>query len=171
MQPDDPIGIGIGEGPKEHAVDDAEDGCGGANAEAERQNRHHRVRLGAEEEPHPIAQVAEKVLEERGPILVARLLLEVFDSAELDERLAARFVRRHSGVTVLLGLLVDVESGSLSSSPRSFCPPCLSRRHNSRMCPSVVLYEASRIRLMARDSRRQCASSSAKYRRPSLVSA
>ena len=110
MQPDDPIGIGIGEGPKEHAVDDAEDGCGGANAEAERQNRHHRVRLGAEEEPHPIAQVAEKVLEERGPILVARLLLEVFDSAELDERLAARFVRRHSGVTVLLGLLVDVKA-------------------------------------------------------------
>ena len=116
MEPDDPIGIGVGQRTEQHAVDDAEDRRCGADAETERQDRNNGEGLGPEKQAHAVTHIAKKVFEERRPVLVPRAFLEILDATEPDKRLPSRFVRGHSGAPVLLGLLIDVKADLLVES-------------------------------------------------------
>ena len=126
-----------------------------------------------------VADVAQRVFEQRGPELVARALLDALHAAE-RARSACR--RASSGVMpardVLLGLLLDVEANLLVETalervaPRRASGAAASAsvmpipHHRASAIPS----SASSTRLTARDMRRHCASSSLSCRRPSRVS-
>ena len=56
------------------------------------------------------ADVALEVLDAGGEELVPRPLAHLFHATESDQRLPPRFVRRHAGAPVLLGLLLDMEA-------------------------------------------------------------
>ena len=96
-QPDDPIGIRVGKRPQQHAVDDAEDRRGGADAEAEREDGDEGEALGPDEHADAVAQVAAgSPRAAPGGYSSRVLLLEVLDAAEPDERLASRFLGRQA---------------------------------------------------------------------------
>ncbi len=79
MEPDDPIGIGVGQRPEQHAEDDAEDRRGGADAEPERQDGDNREGLGPKEQAHAVPHVAKKVFEQGWSIFAGARFLEVSD--------------------------------------------------------------------------------------------
>lgn len=77
--------------------------------------------------------------------------------------LPSRFVRRHAGTYVLFGLLLDVEPNFLVETPIEMSPPAdrgnapqTVQKSPHAPAPSSV---ASSTRLIARDMRRQSASS------------
>src|SRR4029450_2428704 len=59
---------------------------------------------------HGVTHVPHRVFQQRRPDFVSSVVLDAFDAAELDHRLAPRLVGVHAGPTVLLGLLIDVEA-------------------------------------------------------------
>ena len=163
IQPHDVLGLWIGQRPQQDAIDDAEDGGGGANPEPERQDGDDSEPGGAKEDADAVAHIAQEVFEQRRAVLVARLLLEIFDAAEFEIRVAARVLGRHAGREVLGRLLVDVKADFFVEPALAAAPvPETLPEFPHGCCPRCQASVASRIRLMARDSRRHCASSSAK---------
>ena len=57
-----------------------------------------------------VADVAREILDGGGTELVARPLTHLFHATESDQCLPLRFVLRHAGAQVLLGLLLDMEA-------------------------------------------------------------
>ena len=83
LERDDALGGGEGEGPEQHAVDDAEDGRVGADPEREGGHRDDRERGRPTQEADAVARVLQETLD-RGPApLRARHLLDQRFAAEL----------------------------------------------------------------------------------------
>lgn len=108
--PDDeqPLGLGIGEGLEQNAVDDREDR--GVRADAERKQGED-----ADGEPDIAPQRAKRlsrvpyeVIEQRDAPCVATLVLASLDTAERAHGRPARLVGRHAGSDVFLDLTLDV---------------------------------------------------------------
>jgi hypothetical protein len=87
-----------------------------------------------------------------GTELVACALFEALHAAKLDVRLPARFVRRHTGVQVLLYLLLDVEANlfveaafeRVHSRQRSQAPPaCPDEAHERRRALTYPTHDVS----------------------------
>jgi hypothetical protein len=105
------------------------------------------------------------MLDGRRTELVARLLAHLFHPAKPDHRLPPRFVQRHAGAPVLLGLLLDMEADLVvepvlelpAKDQRTQPPQHVSERSHQ---PSQFTVVTSSTRLIARDMRRHCASES-----------
>jgi hypothetical protein len=104
------VGFGIRERAQEHAVDDAENRRVGADADRQREDRHRGEAGMTAQRAQAVADVAREMLDGAGAELVPRSLAHLLYPAEPDHRLPPRFVRRHAGAAVLLGLLLDVEA-------------------------------------------------------------
>ena len=149
----------------------------------------------------PVSDVVHEVLDARSAEHVPRPFTHLFDTTESDQRLPPRFVRRHAGAPVLLGLLLDVEADLVIEPVLEFLtvrlrqgsgetPPHMRERTHQTLSriptpnyqfpiPKKMLgvggwklgvdkvlhafsvhVVASRTRLIARDTRRHCASDS-----------
>lgn len=122
-----------------------------------------------------MAEITKEVFNEGRAELVARALLGTFHSTKLDQCLPAGLVWRHAGSQILLGLAIDVESNLLFETALEFVTPAEPTEpapalHHSTHHAPALLRVASSTRLIARDMRRHCASSSFKWRRPLAVS-
>ena len=95
---------------EEHRVSHAEDRRICADADRQRQHGHRREARMAAQRAQAVADVAREILDGGGTELVPRPLSHLFHAAESDQRLPPRFVRRHAGAPVLLGLLLDMEA-------------------------------------------------------------
>ena len=105
----DAVGLGVWQGPQQHAVDDAEHCRGGADAQADREDRGHRERRHPGQGPAGDAQIATEVAQPGAAQLVPRRLAHLRGAAELQAGRAECVLRRHPGGDVLRRLLLDVE--------------------------------------------------------------
>jgi hypothetical protein len=105
---DDLIGIFIGERAKENAVDDGEDGGGGADAESESENGYKSEGGRFFEETEREANVLQESFEHGKTPSVAVILCGLLCAAELDEGAAASFFGRHADAEVFFDGEVEV---------------------------------------------------------------
>ena len=116
------------------AAHDREDGRGRTDAKRERESRDEREDGRAPQRTHAVAHVEQRILEERGTELVARVRLGPLQAAELDVRLPARFLWRHAGAQVLVDLPLEVKANffvetafeRVDSNERSHATPAFS---------------------------------------------
>ncbi len=104
-----PVAVLIGQRLQQHAVDDAEDGGVGADAEAERQHRQQRVAGMAQQRPRAVLQIRQQRFEPADAARIARFFLVLFHWSETPERLQPRVIRAHAKPDVLLGFHLDVK--------------------------------------------------------------
>jgi hypothetical protein len=102
------IGIFVWKWTEENAVNDGEDGGGGADTEGEGENSDGGEGGILAEKARGETGVPKKSFEERKPTNFAMELEGLLRAAELDERLAVRFGWGHSGANILLGGESDV---------------------------------------------------------------
>jgi hypothetical protein len=107
---DEAVGMGVGEGAEEDAVNDAEDGGGGADADAERGDDGEGEDWVAAETSEGVADVLGNGGEPPAGTLLVALLAGALDAAELDEGLAMGFGGGHSDGQVAVSGLGDVEA-------------------------------------------------------------
>ena len=102
------VGVGVRQWTHEDAVDDAEDGARGADAERKRQRRGDREPGVVPKNACRVPQIEDEVLERTAAARVARVFLERLESAELPRRPAPRFVRRAALPDVFRRLALEV---------------------------------------------------------------
>ena len=90
---DDLLGIFVGERTEENAVDHAKDGGGGTDAESQSENGDGSESAGFFEQAEGEACVLEKSFEEWERTFVSGGFFGLLRTAELDEGLAAGFLR------------------------------------------------------------------------------
>jgi hypothetical protein len=171
-----PIGVAVRQRLQHHGPDDAEDRGGGADAEGQRHQGGGGEAGRPLQDAAAMANVAERVLDQRGPNLIPGALPRHLETAELQQRLAPRFVWAQARPKQLLGLLIEVKTDlfietaleRVAPAHRPYPLPALGDASHDR---PQLLKVASSTRLTARDMRRHCTSSSLKCRRPAAVSA
>jgi hypothetical protein len=82
-----------------------------------------------------VTQIAPHVVDQRRPDLVARRFPYQCGAAELEPRVAARFVGAHAGAAVLFGLLIDVKADLLVEAPLERIAP------DGRLEPAPAVYQ------------------------------
>jgi hypothetical protein len=90
-----------GQGPRQDAVDDAEDRAGGADAERKGHDRDRREPRVAPQKSGGVAQIEDEILERPDAARVPGVLLEGLDPAEIAHGPPAGLVRRHALPDVL----------------------------------------------------------------------
>ena len=109
MQDDERLTIRVGQRLEQHAVDDAEDGRVGANAERHRHDDDHGETGIAAKGPDPVPHVLrDRFGDAREPRVPDVVLDPVHDAEGAHGGLAGRH-RRHPGPDVLLGEHVEME--------------------------------------------------------------
>jgi len=103
---DETIGVGVGERPQQHGVDDAECRGGRADAEREDDDRGDREPRRSPEQPETEAGVLAQGVQKSQPPDVADALLERLDAADLDQRLPAGLIRGDAAGDALIGELL-----------------------------------------------------------------
>jgi hypothetical protein len=168
---DETGGVGVGEWPPQHGVDDAEDRRVGADAERECQHDDGGIAGRPPEDARAVAGVAHGRDERRAKVHVAHTLLDLLDAADLDERGPSRvrrretlpFVRGGPRLHVRAQLVVQVAFGVRR-------PPQRSNPGEDRAQDRHGYDEESSTRFMAVTTRRHVAFSADSCRRPSRVS-
>ena len=107
---DELIGRGVGQWLEQNGVDDAEDGGVRADAEGEGENRNRGEAGILAHHAERVTRVGDESFEPEAAALLAAIFFYAFHCAELQRRLASRFVGRHSSCDVCGGLLLDVET-------------------------------------------------------------
>src|SRR6185295_8608719 len=105
---DEPSGILVGQRPQQHAVDDAEDRAGRADAECEGDHGRGRDAGVASQHTRGVAEIAEEVLDATGATRVARLFLDELEAAEIAQRREPGCGRRLTSVDPFRDLALDV---------------------------------------------------------------
>src|SRR5262249_41009888 len=88
--------------PKQHGVDDAEDGGVGADAESERENRGERESGAGAKHSRTKADILDQMLNDRKTAAIAVQLLRLLEPAQVDQRVSARLLRCHAGADVVI---------------------------------------------------------------------
>ena len=104
------IGRGVRQWLEQNSVDDAEDGGVRADAESEGENRNRGEAEILAHHAERVTRVGDESFEPEAAALLAAIFLDAFYRAELQRRLASRFIGRHSCGDVGGGLLLDVET-------------------------------------------------------------
>ena len=107
---DELIGRGVGQWLEQNGVHDAED-CGvRADAEGEGENRNRGEAGILAHHAERVTRVGDERFEPEAAALLAAIFFHAFHCAELQSRLASRFIGRHSRGDIGGGLLLDVET-------------------------------------------------------------
>jgi len=93
------VGVGI----EESAINDAEDGCGGAAAEREGEDGNSGESWRFTELAEGEAAIREDGMQPVADALFADLFFDLFDTTEFDACSALRFVGRHACADVFFG--------------------------------------------------------------------
>ncbi len=101
-------GISVRQRLQQDAVDDAEHGGGGADAEGDGQDHRGSESRRARHQPQAVANVLPGVPDPRDPACVARRLDDLH-AAEFPAGRLARLARRHPGCDVFLDELIEVQ--------------------------------------------------------------
>ncbi len=101
-------GVPVGQRLEDDAVDDGEDRGGRADTEREGEDGDRGEAGALPQQPEPVAEVLEDVLEPRQAAPLADLLLDALDMAETPRGRIVRLAGWHAGGEVGLGLKVEV---------------------------------------------------------------
>ena len=107
---DELTGRGVRQWLEENGVHDAEDGGVCADAEGEGENRNRGEAGIFAHHAQGVSRVGDESFEPEAAALLAAIFLHAFHCAELQRRLASRFLGRHSRGDIGGGLLLDVET-------------------------------------------------------------
>ena len=100
----------VGEGLEEHAVDEAEDGGVGADAETQREHDGGGEARAAAQAAQAVADVLHQHLEEPAAARVAASLLGLVDAAKRDDGRAPGLLRGHAAPDVGRRLEVEMQA-------------------------------------------------------------
>ena len=106
----DPAGLTVRQRLQHHGAHDAEDRRGRADAEGQRHQRRCGEARRPSQHASAMADIANRVFEQRRPDFIPCALFDAVHPAELAQRLASGLVRIHPSAPVLLGLLIDVKT-------------------------------------------------------------
>ena len=106
--PHQPVRITEGQRAQQQCIDDAEDGCVGADAEGQNENGDQRESAIAAQRTKSIADILEKNFEIHESSRFALLEFCGLDGAEVNERLPARFERCQAVLNVIFDRHLDV---------------------------------------------------------------
>ena len=114
---DELIGRGVRQWLEQNSVDDAEDGGVRADAESEGENRNRGEAEILAHHAERVTRVGDESFEPEAAALLAAIFLDAFYRAELQRRLASRFIGRHAGSEVRGHLLFEVMAHLLAELP------------------------------------------------------
>ena len=106
--PDQFVGILVGQRPEQHRADDAEDRGAGADADGERGDRNRRERRVFAQRAESVADVLQRGLDERQAAVVAVRFLNLHRSSETQDGLAPRLIERQTAPDVIVGEHVEM---------------------------------------------------------------
>ena len=104
----DALGLSIWQALEQHAVNDAEDGAIGPDAERERENDDQREGWIGPELTHCIFRIVERELDEAGATHIAAVFLGLFMSAEGEPCASGCFFLIHAAMHVLFDLMIEM---------------------------------------------------------------
>ena len=105
---DQPFGIVVGKRADQHAVDDAEHGGRGPDANGERQQGGSGEVHGPAQASRGVGDVLTKGINERETAHVSALFLPLLDRAQLPPGFVSSVLRRHAGAHVVINQVLQV---------------------------------------------------------------
>ena len=105
---DDALRVRVGQGPEQHALDDAEDRGRRADAKPQHRDGGRGEPRRSRQQAQAVPQVRDEVFERPGAPRIAALLLDPVEAAHRQTRAARGLGRREAGVHVLPGLVLEM---------------------------------------------------------------